>query len=51
MTGPSWNDLTPEQRIELLRNPYFDEAMPILFCVVFVAAILILMTYIPKDPK
>ena len=51
MTGPSWNDLTPEQRIELLRNPYFDVAMPILFCVVFVAAILILMTYIPKDPK
>lgn len=50
MSGPSWNDMTPEQRLELLRNPWFDVVMPILFCAVFVAAMLILMTYIPRDP-
>lgn len=46
----SWDEMAPEQRIELLRNPWFDIAMPILFCAVFVAAYFILMTYIPKDP-
>lgn len=51
MSGTSWNDMTQEQRLELLRNPWFDVAMPILFCAVFVAAMLILMTYIPGDKK
>lgn len=51
MSGTSWNDMTQEQRLELIRNPWFDVAMPILFCAVLVAAILILMTYIPSDKK
>ena len=46
----SWDDMTPEQRLELLRNPWFDIAMPILFLAVFLAACFILMNYIPKGP-